>query len=258
MSEKIVAVERALDLLLLLYNNKQGMGVSEISRGLDLHKSTVHRTLVTLEEKGFVYKDKESEKYWLGLKVYAMGLLVGEKFSLSDIIKPYAKELFDEFHEVINVSILDKNVEGDYKSIVILKESENNKVLSVNPNVGSSSDAHSSSVGKCLLAFSEDIDIQKYSNINMKKHTKNTIDNLDDLVVELNNIREQGYAIDNEEQEIGLFCIGAPILDKSNNAVAAISISGPTARMKNDDIDKKIAKLLEVANKISFAVKQMK
>lgn len=258
MSETILAVDRALDLLILLYNNRHGMGVSEIGRELNLHKSTVHRTLATLENKGFVYKNKDDERYCLGLKIYAMGLLVGENLSLSDIIKPYAKELFDEFHEVVNVSILDKNVEGEYKSIVILKESENNKVLSVNPNVGSSSDAHASSVGKCLLAFSEDIDIQRYSNMNIKKYTKNTIDNFDDLVNELNNIREKGYSIDNEEQEIGLYCIGAPILDKHNNAVAAISISGPTARMKNEDIEEKTEKLVKVANKISLIMKQMK
>lgn len=257
MSETIVSVDRALDLLILLYKNGEGMGVSEIGRKLDLYKSTVHRTLSTLENKGFVYQNKENNKYWLGLKIYAMGLLIGEKLSLNDIIKPYAKRLFEEFHEVVNVSILDKFKEG-YKSVIILKESENKKVLSVNPDVGSSSDAHSSSVGKCLLAFTNDVDIEKFSNVPMKKHTDNTIVNYDELVEELNNIREKGYSIDNEEQEIGLFCIGAPILDKSGNAIAAISISGPTARMKDNQIDKKISRLVEVAHEISLEIGQMR
>lgn len=258
MSETIVSVDRSLDLLLLLYNNGEGMGVSEIGRELDLHKSTVHRTLATLENKGFVYQNKENGKYWLGLKIYAMGLLVGEKLSINDIIKPYAKQLFEEFHEVVNVSILDKDVKKGYKSVIILKESANNKVLSVNPNVGSSSDVHSSSVGKCLLAFSDDVDIEKFSDIPLKKYTENTIDSLETLKEDLKNIRQQGYSVDNEEQEIGLFCIGAPILDKNGNAIASISISGPTARIKNKDIDRKISRLVEIAKEISLQVQQIR
>lgn len=257
MSETIVAVDRALDLLLLLYNNGQEMGVSEIGRELNLHKSTVHRTLATLEGKGFIYQNKENDKYWLGLKMYAMGLLVGERLSINDIIKPYAKKLFNEFHEVVNVSILDENPNDGYKSIIILKEAENNKVLSVNPNVGSSNDVHSSSVGKCLLAFNKDIDLKKISHMPLRKHTKNTIDNWDDFFIELDNVKEKGYALDNEEQEIGLFCIGAPILDRRGNAIAAISISGPTARIKHDNLDKKICRLVEVANEISIVIKHM-
>lgn len=258
MSETIVSVDRALDVLILLYKNEEGMGVSEIGRELDLHKSTVHRTLATLENKDFVYQNKENGKYWLGLKIYAMGLLVGEKLSLNDIIKPYAKKLFDEFNEVVNVSILDKDVNKEYKSIIILKESDTRSVLSVNPNVGSSSDAHSSSVGKCLLAFTDNIDIKKYSELPLKKHTENTLVNYDELVKELSDVREKGYAVDNEEQEIGLFCIGAPILDSEGNPVAAISISGPTVRMKNENLHKKIKKLVKVANEISLEVSKMK
>lgn len=258
MSETIVSVDRALDLLITLYKNEEGMGVSEIGRELNLHKSTVHRTLATLENKGFVYQNKENSKYWLGLKIYAMGLLIGEKLSLNDVIKPYAKKLFEEFHEVVNVSILDKDEKKGYKSVIILKESENVKVLSVNPNVGSSSDVHSSSVGKCLLAFTNGVDIEKFLKIPLIKYTNNTISSYNELVEELNNIREKGYSLDNEEQEIGLFCIGAPILDKSGNAIASISISGPTARMKDANLDKKINRLVEIAREISLEVAQMR
>ncbi|MDY0236103.1 MAG: IclR family transcriptional regulator [Gudongella sp.] len=255
MSETILSVDRALDLMLLLYSRGQGIGVSEIARDLDLHKSTVHRILATLENKGFVYKNIETDKYWLGLKIYAMGLLVGEKLSLTDIIRPFAKELFEEFGEVVNVSILDKDPKSIYKSVIILKESKNNKVLSVNPNVGSSSDPNISSVGKCLLAFGENIEIEKFKDVEFNKYTKHTIDNYEDLIIELEDVKQKGYAIDREEQEIGLYCIGAPILDKNGNAMAAISISGPTARMKNKNLDKKIEKLVEVAKKISYELR---
>lgn len=258
MSETILSVERALDLLLLMYRNGHGMGVSEIGRELDLHKSTVHRILATLEKKGFVYKDEKDEKYWFGLKIYAMGLLIGEKLSLAEIIRPFAKKLFEDFGEVVNASILDRDPEGGYRSIIILKESENDKVLSVNPNVGSSTEPYSSSLGKCLLAYNSEIDWDELSGMEFRKHTPSTIDNYEDLVKELIETREKGYAIDNEEQELGLYCIGAPILDRTGEAVAAISISGPTARMKNDKIQEKINRLLEIANLISKEVIQIR
>lgn len=257
MSETIVSVDRALDILLALYNNGKEMGVSEIGRELDLHKSTVHRSLVTLKNKGFVCQNKDSGKYWLGIKIYAMGLLVGEKMSLADIVKPYAKELFDEFQEVVNVSILDKSLKYEYKTIMIYKEFDTKKVLSVNPNIGSSIDAHASSVGKCLLAFSKDIDLEKYSNKPLRKYTENTLTNWDDLIDELEKVRKNGYAIDNEEQEIGLTCIGAPVLDGNGNAIAAISMSGPSSRLKVEDFETKITRVKETAQNISMVIKQL-
>lgn len=255
MSEKIVSVDRALDILLILYNNGKEMGVSEIGRDLELHKSTVHRTLATLEDKGFVHQNKENGKYWLGIKLYAMGLLVGEKLSLADLLKPYTKKLFDEFKEVINVSILDTDSSDGYKSIVILKEVDNQKTLSVNPNVGSSSDVHVSSVGKSLLAFTEDLDIEKLKGV--KKYTENTLTDVDEILEELAKVRKEGYSIDNEEQEIGLTCIGAPILGKDGYAIAAISMSGPSSRMRQNDFDLKIQRVKETAAEINRITKQL-
>lgn len=255
MSEKIVSVDRALDILILLYNNGKEMGVSEIGKALELNKSTVHRTLATLENKGFVHQNKENERYWLGIKLYAMGLLVGEKLSLADLFKPYTKQLFDEFKEVINVSILDTDSSDGYKSVVILKEVDNRKTLSINPNIGLSSDVHVSSVGKSLIAFTKGLDIEKLKNL--KKYTENTITDVDDILEELEKIRQQGYAIDNEEQEVGLICIGAPILGRDGNAIAAMSISGPSARMKQNDFELKIQRLKETIAEINRVTKQL-
>lgn len=255
MSEKIVSVDRALDILILLYNKGKEMGVSEIGKYLELSKSTVHRTLATLEDKGFVHQNKENEKYWLGIKLYGMGLLVGERLSLADLFKPYTKQLFDEFKEVINVSILDTDSSNGYKSVVILKEVDNRKTLSINPNIGLSSDVHVSSVGKSLIAFTKGLDVEKLKNL--KKYTQNTITDVDDILEELEKIRQQGYAIDNEEQEVGLTCIGAPILGKDGNAIAAISISGPSSRMMQNDFDLKIQRLKETAAEINRITKQL-
>ncbi|MEL7649962.1 MAG: IclR family transcriptional regulator [Sedimentibacter sp.] len=255
MSETIVSVERAIDVILALYNNGKEMGITELSRELGLHKSSVHRILVTLENKNFVYKNYENDRYWLGNKLFAIGLLVGEKVSIVDMIRPYAKELFSEYKEVVNVSILDKDISNGYKSMIILKEFDEKAMLSVHPNLGSSTVAYASSVGKCLLAYSKNIDYTKIKNQSMIKFTDHTITSYDELIEELKRVKEQGYAVDDEEQELGLTCIGAPILDRDGFAIAAISISGPSSRMRMGDFNEKILKVKNIANKISLYMK---
>lgn len=250
MSEIINSVDRALDILILLYHKKREMGVTEISKELGVYKSTIHRTLYTLESKGFINQNQENGKYWIGAKLYAMGMVVGEKMSIKEIVKPYTRELNMEFNEVVNVSILEENTNDYPRSIIIHKEYGSNQLQSVNPTVGSSCECYCSSVGKCLMAFN-DINYKPLQKLQIKKYTDTTIDNWDDMFKVLEKIRQDGYAVDNEELEHGLTCIGAPILDKDNKAVAAISLSGPTIRMKNGDINYKIKRVIETAQKIS-------
>ncbi len=251
MSGIINSVDRTLDLLIYLYHEGKEKGISEISRDLDIYKSTVHRTLLTLENKGFVYQNEDNGKYWLGMKFYAIGTVVGERLSLNKIAKPFTRELYDEFKEVINISILEVNSPDYLRSIIIYKEDDVKQVLTVNPPIGSSSDCHCSSVGKCLLAFGDKIPYEKYTERPLDKFTENTIDKWDDFFKGLAKVKDQGYALDDEELEIGLTCIGAPILDRNGIAIAAISLSGPTQRMREGDFDHKIRRVKETAQKIS-------
>lgn len=258
MSEKIVAVDRAIDLLLYLYAKGEEMGISEISRDLDLPKSTIHRILSTLEAKDFVYKNIETNNYWLGIKLYSLGEAVKEKISLVDLMKPYVDELHNEIPEVVNVSVLNSfSSENKYTTTMVYKKSGDTNVLSVNPKLGSISDAHVSSVGKCLLAFNDEVDFEKLKNSDLHKYTEHTIVDYDELMAEIEDVREKGYAVDDQEQELGLFCIGAPVFDKYNNAVAALSLSGPIPRMESGGIQYKIDKLLETAKKITHVIKDM-
>ncbi len=250
MSEIINSLDRALDILILLYHKKREMGVTEISKELGVYKSTIHRTLYTLENKGFVNQNLDNGKYWLGVKLYAIGMVVGEKLSIKELVKPYVKELNMEFNEVVNVSILEENSDDCPRSIVIHKEYGSNQLQSVNPTVGSSCECYCSSVGKCLMAFN-DINYKSFNDLQIKKYTETTIENWDEMLTVLEKIRKDGYAIDNEELEHGLTCIGAPILDKDNKAIAAISLSGPTIRMKSGDFNYKIKRVIETAKKIS-------
>jgi Transcriptional regulator len=250
MSESVIinAVDRALDVVLYLYNQGREVSITEISKDLGVYKSTVFRTLATLQNKGFVAQNPENEKYSLGEKFYIIGTSMNNRGGLVKLVRPYAQRLSAEFDEAVNVSILDKDIDGLYKSVIIYKE-ESYKGLNANTEVGSRNECYCAAVGKCLLAFSENIDLTIYRKHKMEKYTDTTITSVADLKNELERIRTRGYAIDNEEREKGLLCIGAPIL-MNGTALAAISISGPESRIRHD-MEYKIDFLKKLSEEIS-------
>ena len=257
MNSNIASVERALDILLLLYGEGKEMGVSEIANQLGVYKSTVHRTLATLQNKHFVQKNEVTDKYWLGSSLYAIGMMVANTYSLVDIVAPEADILYMKVKDIVNVSILHVDSLNGYKSVVIYKARGPLPILGMNPEIGSSMDAYASSVGKCMLAFN-DIDWPIIKSTGFHAYTEHTITNIDALKAEMEEVREKGYAIDNEEREVGLFCVGAPIFNKEGKAIAAISISGPKARVFDDRFEEKVLLLKQCAQRISTLTKEMK
>lgn len=248
MSSTIKSVERALEVLLYLNRQDGPVGVTQISSSLGVYKSTVFRTLQTLESKHFVEQNKDSGKYVLGPIFISMASRV-DKY---DIYKPFAIKLHDEFNEAVNVSVLDHGSVETYKSLIVVKENSKDNILSVSPKVGSVTDCYCSSVGKCLLAFSEGISERILKNYKFIKYTSNTILDVSTLLAEMKKVREQGYALDNEEQEIGLMCVGVPILNKNGVAVAAMSISGPTQRLQQHDVGLIVHRLKQASAEISL------
>lgn len=249
----IQSVDRALEILIYLHEAGKETGITQIANDLNIYKSTVHRTLSTLENRGFVTKNSETDKYWLGSRLFTLGKSVEMNMGMLGIIRPYARKLKDEFKEVVNVSILERNIGDVYRSVIILKEQSEGKILTANPPVGSRNFCHCSSVGKCLLAFGEDIDLSLYEK-GIQKYTSKTIATVDELKKALEDVRRKGYAIDDQELEDGFSCIGAPILDNRGYAIAAISLSGPSSRIMNGDVDKHIEGVKEIARQISLSL----
>lgn len=238
--ESIKALDRALDLLWYLRSCGAEVGISQIARDLGEHKSTIYRTLYTFEQKGYVYQNQESGKYWLGTKLISLGKAVENKVSITATAKPFLDKLQKQFNEVVNLSILSKIPGETYKSVIMYKKGNSAQILSAVREVGSVSECYISSVGKCLLAYGKDVNINFYKTVKFVKYTENSIKNFDELMRELEATRKNGYAMDLEEYEIGLTCIGAPILDSDGYALAAISLSGPTIRMRQGDINERI------------------
>lgn len=246
MQQIIKSLDKALDIIMYLHYSEVEKSLSDISSNLKLGKSTVYRMLKTLEIRGFIEQNPESEKYSLGMKFYLIGSNMQEQQSLLQILTPYAKQLFEKFGEVINISVLDELTETGYHSVIIYKEENPDKVLTVNPKVGRSMECHCAAVGKCLLAYSKNVDLSIYKDLKLKKHTHKTITNYEDILDEIKKIKRFGYAIDDEEQEEELFCIAIPVLNKDGNALAAISISGRKNNIKNKCFDQMVQYLLSM------------
>lgn len=256
MAETVKSVERAADILLLLHNNNKKLGVSEIANQLDLNKSTVHRILASFEVKGLVKKTAD-EKYGIGLGIFAMGLQVSKEYSVLEIIKPYMRRLMNEVGEAVNISMLEDYFNGKYRTIMVAKEYSTESVLLANFHEGTFSDAHISAVGKCLLAYSKKVDLSKISEESLSQYTENSITTKSDLLTKIDEVRKIGYAVDNEEREMGLFCVAVPIFDADGDVSFAISISGPTVRMLNGDLHSKIDALIRVQSEINQVLKTL-
>jgi len=247
----IQALDRALQVLLLFQQEKRELGVTEIAAKLGYYKSTVYRVLSTLERRGFVQQNELTGKYWLGFRLYALGMLANQYMGLRDLARPWLRELGERYQETVHLAVLNDNKENG-PEIIVIDKIETKHRLSLTPPVGSSSPAHCSGVGKVLLAYADPSWLCRVlGQAPLTKFTENTITDPGELEQELARIRRAGYALDNEEIEVGLRCVAAPIFAPSGTVVAAISVSGPTSRMTDERLPELIASVMETARAIS-------
>ncbi|MGI6129053.1 MAG: IclR family transcriptional regulator [bacterium] len=221
------SVSNALTLLEVL-SQHQEIGIVDLSRQLGLAKSTVHRLITTLEAHGFAAQNPNTGKYHLGLKTV---VIAGHTLDLMDIrplIRPILVKLRDETNETAHLVVRHGN-----NALFIDKASSSNSIR-MDSHVGWQAPLHCTATGKVILAFmSKSEQAQLLRQLELKAYTSNTYTDPEKLKAELEAIKEQGWSCDNEEIEIGLYCLAAPIFDRTGNLKAAISISGPISRVKD-------------------------
>lgn len=228
-SEYIIqAVSHALDLLEQFHDDVDELGVTELSKRLKLHKNNVFRLLATLESRGYIEQNKATENYRLGLKALELGQTFIKQMGLLRQAKPILEEMVTESNETSYVAIYKD------KHIVYLDVVETNLTVRVVSRVGSRLPAYCTASGKVHMAYMTDEELDDLlSGIEFVQHTSTTITDPEKMRAELEKIREQGYAFDDEELDLGVRCIAAPIRDYTRRIVGAISVSGPTMRVSN-------------------------
>lgn len=242
---KVQVLDRALGILDYISDASSGLTLIEISQQLELHKSTVHRLLMILEQHRLV--TRKGNKYFLGLKLFILGNKVAGALDVRKCAPVYLEQLVSETGETAHLCMLDDN------KVLYLEKVEASRTVRVPSNVGGRYPIHCGGAGKALLAFlsREELDL-KLKGCSFEAFTPNTATTPEQLKRELDLVRQRGFSIDNEEFEEGLRCIGAPVRDHTDNVIAAISIAGPAARITEDKIQSLARSVVNAANNLSY------
>jgi len=250
-SNLVHSIERVAKILELVGQNSQGMGIRDLSVLLKLPKGTVHRLLSSLAYMGYIRQDALTKNYFLGLKLLELGNLVTHQIDIVNIAKPLLKKLAEQSRETVHLATLEKN---EIVYIDKLESEQNTGGLKMASRVGSRNPAYSCAMGKMLLAYlSEEVLKRLIQETKLIMRTNNTITEPGRLIEHLNIVKNQGYAIDDEENELGIRCVAAPILDAKGKPVAAISISGPAFRVTKRAIQDTLKKEVKnAASEISY------
>jgi DNA-binding IclR family transcriptional regulator len=239
-SYTIKSVAHALAVLEELGKEGDELGVSELSRRLNLHKNNIFRLLATLETWGYVEQNKETENYRLGLKIVELAQNYLKQSNLLKQIRPILEEIVQKTNENVGLAVLRD------QWIVYLDVIEADQLVKVACRAGWRIPAYASASGKVQLAYKSQSEVEKLIDWkNLKAFTPNTITDKEAFLRHLQEVREKGYAIDNEEYEEGVKCVAVPVRDYTKRVVAAISLQAPSFRLSDERIEKEIVPLLK-------------
>lgn len=249
----IQSVSHALDLLEQFHDEVDELGVTELSKRLKLHKNNVFRLLATLESRGYIEQNKVTENYRLGLKTLELGQTFVKQMGLLRQSRPVLESVVRECNETSYVAIL-----KDFH-IIYLDVVETDLTVRVVPRVGSRLPAYCTAAGKIQLAYMTDEELENYlpTGKELKRFTANTITDKDELKKHLLQVAETGFAVDNEELDSGVKCVGAPIRDYTRRIIGAVSISGPSMRFSPERMEKELIPLVrrageEISTKLGY------
>ena len=219
------SLDRAVSVLEVLGQSDTPLSLAEICQRMNLHKSTAHRSLMVLERSALIERTQEN-RFRLGLKLYELGNRAVEQIDLRARVQPYFRRLSSQVGETVHLSVLQKT------SVVYLDKVEPNRRVCMSSKIGTSNPVYCTSMGKAMLAFQpEDAIEQIIAKLRFVRYTHKTIGSREALLKALERVRRRGYAIDDEEIEVGVRCIGAPIFNEHHRAIAAVSVSGPASRI---------------------------
>ena len=228
MTNTVRAVERALEILLCFSRETPELSMSQISTQIDVHKSTVHRLLATLEEKHFVERDPTTGLYRLGINMLHMAYLTLEQNDLRHIAHPFLRRLKDQYRETVNLSILDD------ANMVFLEVVESPQRVKLAAATGQRLPAYCTASGKAYLAFTSREVVEEVLQQGMPPQTQHTIGNREDFYQDMERIRVRGFAISIQEYEEGINAVAAPILIQDDRPIASLAVAGPSYRLTKE------------------------
>jgi DNA-binding IclR family transcriptional regulator len=229
---RLSSVANATRLMKAFSEVEYEIGISNLARRLGLGKSTVHRLASTLVAADFLERNPETGTYRLGLALFELGMLVRRKMSFVNEARPYLRTLMERTGESVHLTVL------DHGSVLYVNNLASPQAIRMQSNLGARVPAHCCSEGKVLLAHAAPEILEQVIAAGLAPRTPKTIVRPQRLRDELARVRTRGFALDDEELEIGLRAAAAPIRDHHGDVIAAVSIAGPVQRVNKKTLQR--------------------
>ncbi len=247
--DTVQSLSRALSLLNALAAQDGGLPLSEVARTVGLAISTAHRLLSTLQQEGFVRFDEERGVWIVGVQAFIVGSAFLRSRELTAVARPVMRRLMERSGETVNLAVTDRG------EAIYVAQVECRKMMRAIARPGGRAMMHASGVGKALLAAMSAEEAEAIAaQHGLPGETGRTIRTIEGLRAELDLVRRRGYAVDDEENAVGLRCVAAAVYDEHAQPVAALSLSGPTARIADAMVAPLGAAVREAAEDITRAL----
>lgn len=242
----IQSIDRMAEILDYLAAKPKGERLTTISKDLLLNKSTAFGIISTLEQLNYLEQDPETGKYVLGLKLFELGQASYARLDLVSVAKPHISRLSVKYEETVHIAVLSGT------EVVYLDKVESSRSMRVSSQIGGRQPVYCTALGKALTAYLPESEILEIANnTEFVRYTTTTITSASQFLQQLHQVRTLGYSVDNEESELGLYCISAPVFNGEKKVLAAISMAGTVKRIKEDGGQELIDDIVETASIIS-------
>lgn len=242
---RLSSVTTAIHLLKAFSEDEVEIGVSALAQKLKVAKSTVHRLAVTLVAEGLLEQNPETERYRLGVGLFGLGTLVRRRMNLSNEARPYLFDLRKHTGETIILGIpTDTEVMHVY-------DLESPQAVGIKSDLGARRPAHCTAVGRAIFAFAPEEMIERLLAGPLVGRTSHTITDPARVREIFAEVRQRGFAIEDEESELGIRAIAAPVRDSTGAVVGAVGVAGPSLRLSLEAIEKFVPPLLDTVATIS-------
>lgn len=239
------SLDRGLKALEILATH-ENVTNTELADLLGVDKSTASRIIETLKQHDMVQNVANTKKYRMGYRILHLGEQFRRRLNILDIAHPILHEVSKDLKQSIHLCAYNKGM------AYVIDQVVSDVPYSMSATVGMIEPLHSSSVGKCILAYRGQENIDRLLNgYEFTTYTQYTITNREDLLVELEKIRKRGYAVDDQEMFVGVRCIALPVFNYMNSVRYSIGLSGPIEVMQEENVNFYVKKLGEAGRKIS-------
>lgn len=243
----VPSLERGLAILEVLAESRKGLTLSILTHRVGLPKSSVHSLLLTLERTGYLHRNEATGRYLFGTKLFSLATKAISRLELKEEALPSLVSLARESGLTVHMAIPERG------AAILIEKIDPPGLIRLATWPGKQMDLHCTGVGRALLAYSSQEEVANLiRGYGLPQHNSNTLSSARRLREELVQIRERGYSYDDEEDEVGLRCIGAPVFDRNRVCIAAISVAGTTAQIHQNNLDTLAKKVCQVADTISF------